>query len=59
MLNLDKDIRITILKIIKKVIEIFDNLYANSKERKKHFNISNPRCHRSIMTIFDTIFICY
>ena len=33
MLNLDKDIRIAILKIIKEVIEIFDNLYANSKER--------------------------
>ena len=35
MLSLDKDIRIAILKIIKEVIEIFDNLYANSKERKK------------------------
>ena len=55
MLNLDKDIRIAILKIIKEVIEIFDNLYANSKERKKQFNISNPRCHRSIMTIFGEL----
>ena len=55
MLNLDKDIRIAILKIIKEVIEIFDNLYASSKERKKQFNISNPRCHRSIMTIFGEL----
>ena len=55
MLSLDKDIRIAILKIIKEVIEIFDNLYANSKERKKQFNISNPRCRRSIMTIFGEL----
>ena len=55
ILSLDDNIRKSILNILKEVFSIFDSLYLNSQERKKYFNISNPKCHRSIFTIFGLL----
>lgn len=55
ILSLDDTIKKSILDILKEVFSIFDNLYLNSPERKKYFNISNPKCHRSIFTIFGLL----
>lgn len=55
MLSLDDNIRKSILNILKEVFSTFDNLYLNSPERKKYFNISNPTCHRSIFIIFGLL----
>lgn len=51
MLNLDKNIKETALKIIKETIEIMDNLFCNCNERKQYFNVCN-KYQRSIFTIF-------
>lgn len=54
-LNLDEKIKRAVIEIIKNTFEIFDNLYAKSDERKKIFNISESKCHRSIITIFGLL----
>ena len=55
VLNLDYKIKQSVLDIIKETIEIFDKLYVTSDNRKKYFNISNPKCHRVIITIFGIL----
>lgn len=55
MLSLDKDIKETILNILKECISILDNLYVNSLERKRQFNISNRNVPRSIVTVFGIL----
>lgn len=55
ILSLDDTIKKSILNILKEVFSIFDNLYLNSPERRKYFNISNSKCHRSIFTIFGLL----
>ena len=47
MLNLEEQIKESVLEIIKETINIFDDLFLNSAERKKYFNVCNT-CHRSI-----------
>jgi hypothetical protein len=54
MLKLDEKIRGSVIKTIKEVINIFDNLYFNCDERKKYFNKCSL-CHRSIVTIFGEL----
>lgn len=54
MLNLEEQIKESVLEIIKETINIFDNLFLNSDERKKYFNVCNT-CHRSIFTIFGLL----
>ena len=51
MLNFDKNIKEAALQIIKETIEIMDNLFLSSNERKKYFNVCN-KYQRSIFTIF-------
>lgn len=52
ILNLDKNIKEKTLEILKEAFSVFDELYLNSEDRKKIFNISNSKCHRGIFTIF-------
>jgi hypothetical protein len=54
MLKLDEKVKISVIEIIKEVINIFDNLYFNCDERKKYFNRCSL-CHRSIVTIFGEL----
>ena len=51
MLSLDKNIKEAALQIIKETIEIVDNLFLISNERKNYFNVCN-KYKRSIFTIF-------
>lgn len=55
MLNIDENVRKSILKAFVETFEIFDNLYLNSKERKDTFNICIKKCHRSVVTIFGIL----
>lgn len=55
MFSLDTYLKNFILDIIKECITIFDNLFLNSIDRKKYFNVSNKSIHRSIFTIFDLL----
>lgn len=41
MLNLDKNIKEAAIQIIKEIIEIVDNLFLSSNERKNYFNVCN------------------
>lgn len=54
MLKLEEQIKESVLEIIKETINIFDDLFLNSAERKKYFNVCNT-CHRSIFTIFGLL----
>jgi len=54
ILNLDNNVKSSILNVIKEVIIIFDNLYLNSSDRKKYFNVGNHN-KRSIITIFGLL----
>ena len=54
VLELEDDVKTSALEIIKETIKIFDNLFLNSNERNKYFNVCNT-CHRSIFTIFGLL----
>ena len=55
MLNLEENIRKSVLQALIETFEIFDNLYLNSNDRKKMFNVCIKKCHRSIVTIFGIL----
>ena len=55
MLNLEENIKQSVLKALIETFEIFDNLYLNSNDRKKIFNVCIRKCHRNIVTIFGIL----
>ena len=55
MLNLEETIKQSVLQALVETFKIFDDLYLNSDERKKTFNICIKKCHRSIVTIFGIL----
>ena len=55
MLNLEENIKQSVLQALIETFEIFDNLYLNSNDRKKIFNVCIRKCHRNIVTIFGIL----
>ena len=55
MLNLEENIKQSVLKALIETFEIFHNLYLNSNDRKKIFNVCIRKCHRNIVTIFSIL----
>lgn len=55
MLNLEVTVKQSVLKTLVETFKIFDDLYLNSNDRKKIFNVCIKKCHRSIVTIFGIL----
>lgn len=55
MLNLEENIKQSVLQALIETFKIFDNLYLNSNDRKKIFNVCIRKCHRNIVTIFGIL----
>ena len=53
VLNLDKNIKEAALQIIKETIEIEDNLFLSSNERKNYFNVCNKYKRSAIALNID------
>lgn len=53
--DLEKNIKILILDILKDLISFFNNKFINSKERKELYHINVRNDHRSIVTTIGTL----